>query len=123
MRHFSGCIWRVDKPCKEHKMAVNPVLFDRPKDLLGSLIHEAAYGLLFEWGIYGGCGKDRYYHREEFASVSRKLGLTCEFSNRRYGWSITAWSKAGVPDRYRGVLELLRKGLLWGLAGPGKSLR
>ncbi len=71
-------------------------------------------------GLNGGCGKDGYYHREEFAGVSRKLGLTCKFSNGRYGWNVTAWPETGVPSRYRGVLELLRKGLPWGLAGGRK---
>ena len=113
--HFSGCAWRTTGVEGGHEVAINPALFDRPEDLLATLLHEAAHALLFEWGLNGGCGSDGYYHREEFRNVCRKLGLECEFSNRRYGWNLARWPAAGVPTKYRNVLGLLRRELPWGL--------
>ena len=121
--HFSGCVWRTDEVTGGHEVAINPTLFDRPEDLLGTLLHEAVHGLLFEWGLNGGCGPDGYYHREEFRNVSYKLGLSCGFSNKRSGWNMTAWPHTGVPERYHRVLELLREALPWGLAGERLPIR
>lgn len=117
--HFSGLVWRAGRGERGHELAINPVLFDRPEDLLGTLVHEAAHALLFEWGLRGGCGPDGYFHREEFRGVCERLGLVCSFRNRRYGWSDTAWPVAGVPMKYRSVLRLLTRELPWGLRRPG----
>jgi hypothetical protein len=54
--HFSGCAWRADEASGGHEVAINPALFERPEDLLGTLIPEVVHGLLFEWGLNGGCG-------------------------------------------------------------------
>lgn len=114
--HFSGCVWRTaNSIAGAHEVAISPTLFDRPEDLLETLLHEAAHALLFEWGLNGGCGPDGYYHREAFRNVCRKLGLHCTFSNKRYGWNETRWPAEGVPAQYRTVLEILRKHLPWGL--------
>jgi hypothetical protein len=119
--HFAPCAWRAGTDKQGHELAIAPHLFDTPKELLGTLLHEAAHGLLFEWGLNGGCGPDGYYHREEFRNVGRKLGLTCEFSNRRYGWNMTCWPNNTVPGRYRAIAALLRRDLPWGKRGRTSS--
>lgn len=81
--HFSGCVWRANRGEGGHEVAINPALFDAPENLLGTMLHEAAHALLFEWGLHGGCGGDGYYHREEFQRVCQKLELACRFNNRR----------------------------------------
>jgi hypothetical protein len=115
MGHFCGSVWRTRAIESGHEVAVNPRLFDTPEELLGTLLHEAAHALLFEWGMNGGCGPDGFYHREEFRNVCRKLGLQCVFNNKRYGYNATRWPKGRVPAEYRRVLEILRKDLPWGL--------
>ncbi len=119
--HFASCVWRTDEAGGGHEVAINPLLFERPEELLGTLMHEAVHGLLFSWGLNGGCGPDGCYHREEFRNVSRKLGLSCEFSNRRYGWNITGWPTTGVPTRYHDILQLLRDDIPFGLARTQQS--
>jgi hypothetical protein len=116
MGHFCESVWRTRGIESGHEVALNPKLFDSPEELLGTLLHEAAHALLFEWGMNGGCGPDGFYHREEFRNVSRKLGLECLFNNRRYGYNITRWPKVGVPRQYQRVLKLLRRELPWGLS-------
>jgi hypothetical protein len=76
--------------------------------------------VLFEAGLNAGCGGDGYYHREEFQQACRKLGLECEFNNRRYGWSRTRWPDAGVPAKYDTVLKLLREDIPLGLSHQGR---
>lgn len=113
--HFLGCVWQAAEPGGGHEVGVSPELFESPGELLGTLLHEAAHALLYEWGLNAGCGPDGYYHREEFRNVCRKLGLECEFTNKRYGWSSTRWPAAGVPKQYQPLVELLRRDLPWGL--------
>ena len=68
---------------------------------------------------FAGCsvGKDQYYHRKEFRNTCRELGLECLFHNRRYGWCLTQWPVAGVPERYHAILHLLTA-LPWGTQAP-----
>jgi hypothetical protein len=115
MGHFWPCTWKTKDDLGGHELAINPVLFESPEDLLNTLLHEAAHALLYEWGLNGGCGPDGYYHREEFRNVCAKLGLVCEFNNRRYGWNLTTWPKTGIPPRFMPVLELLHKEIPAGL--------
>ena len=120
--HFAACAWRPSGEDGWHELAINPVLFERSEDLLETILHEAAHGLLYEWGLKGGCGPDGYYHREEFSKVCTKLGLRCTFNNKRYGWNTTSWPTTGVPERYRDVLALLRQELPKDLrSGKGSS--
>jgi hypothetical protein len=109
MGHLSPCAWQSNDTSGAHEMAINPVLFNSAEDLLHTMLHEAAHALLHEWGLKGGCGPDGYYHREEFRNVCIKLGLACQFNNKRYGWNVTSWPKTGVPTRYAGVLTVLRE--------------
>jgi hypothetical protein len=117
MGHFSPCIWKSKDDIGAHEVAINPVLFENPEDLLHVLLHEAAHALLQEWGLRGGCGPDGYYHREEFRNVVIKLGLSCQFHNKRYGWELTSWPTGGMPTCYAGVVDLLQQQIPAGLKG------
>lgn len=118
--HFAKCVWRASVSGQGHEVAIAPHLFADPPELLHTLLHEAAHGILYEWGLSGGCGPDGYYHREEFRHVCQKLGLECSFNNRRYGWNLTSWPNNTVAERYRPFVVLLRRDLPWGR--PSKNL-
>jgi hypothetical protein len=118
---FVPSTWRYRQAKKVHEIGISPALFPTPADLLGTLLHEAAHAVLFETDAQNprhiaGCsvGKDRYYHRTEFRETCRALGLECLFRNRRYGWALTQWPAAGVPERYQPILYLLTRALPWG---------
>jgi len=104
--HFAHSRWRYQARGRMHEVAVSPVLFGAPRDLLATLLHEAAHAILFEKEGEAGC-TGSYYHRIEFRDAARKLGLACEFRNTRYGWCNTSWPTGGVPSRYSEVLEVL----------------
>lgn len=112
--HFANCVWRTASDGQGHEVAIDPNLFEQPEELLATMLHEAAHALLHDWGLNGGCGEDGYYHRVEFRNVCRRLGLECDFSNRRYGWNRTRWPVAGVPERYGRIVVMLRQELPWG---------
>jgi uncharacterized Zn-finger protein len=115
LAHFAPSSWRYRAGNSAHEIAVTPSLFQRPEDLLGALLHEASHAILHK-NHDGGCGATSYYHTKIFRDMARKLGLACEFKNRRYGWHDTAWSIEGVPERYWHVVEYLKASLPWGTA-------
>jgi hypothetical protein len=85
-----------------HEVAVHPGMFDSPRDLLVTLVHEAAHAILWEKRHDDdkhccGVSLSRYYHRVEFRSAAERLGLEVGFLNRRYGFSLTDWPSCGVP--------------------------
>lgn len=91
-----------------HEIAISPKLIGRPTDLLATMLHEAAHGVLYATGQDGGMGSSRYYHKKEFRDQCQRLGLKCEFLNTRYGWTVTSWPPSGVPNRYKPIIALLR---------------
>ncbi len=93
---------------KRHELAISPMLFGSPKSTLVVLLHEAAHALLLKEVHAAGCGPDGYYHRKEFRDMARRLGLTCEFRNGRYGWTNTGWAEKTLPAVYEPVLAILR---------------
>ena len=111
--HFAPSTWRVRGPRHAHEVAISPELFSTPDALLATMVHEAVHALLYandQTGRHiGGVSRDGYYHRREFRNACRTLGLECEYLNGRYGWTITHWPPAGVPERYRAVVALLAR--------------
>lgn len=120
--HFGAGGWRK-RTGKIHEIAVSPLLFDKPEDVLCTLLHEAVHAVLHEEDPdnpvhAAGCSRtDPYYHRKEFQRKAEEIGLACDFMNRRYGWSATGWPPSGVPDRYRPVVSLIRKEMPAGAVG------
>lgn len=103
--HFAHSSWKARGGDNAHEIAISPRLFELPKDLFGTLLHEAAHAANFAAGIRDCTG--RYYHRKEFRNRCFQLGLDCQFLNTRYGWCLTSWPAGQVPDRYQRVLQVL----------------
>jgi hypothetical protein len=70
-----------------HEIAVSPLLFNRPKDLICTMVHDAVQAVLFDEdpdnsSHRAGCSRsDHYYHRAELRDKAIELGLQCEFLN------------------------------------------
>lgn len=112
--HFSAGGW--DRRNGElHEIAVSPLLFNRPKDLICTVVHEAVHAALYDADPHNpshraGCSRrDHYYHRTEFRDKAIELGLRCEFLNSRYGWTKTTWPNGAVPAMYRPIVEMARR--------------
>ena len=114
--YFARSIWKKRRGAV-HEIAINPRLIGQPSELLGTMVHEAAHAILYEAGENGGMGSTGYYHTTRFRDECKALGLTCEFWNTRYGWTVTAWSASGVPEKYRPILAHLRQELPAGIGG------
>ena len=108
--YFAWSVWKKRRG-QAHEIAISPKLIGHPKELLATMLHEAAHAVLFEAGLQGGIGAGGYYHRKEFRDQFQKFGLECEFLNTRYGFTITRWPSQIVPQRFRPVVDLLRSGL------------
>jgi hypothetical protein len=96
-----------------------------PVDVLGTLLHEAAHGLVYTRRISDTSRQGRYHHRR-YATLAAELGLDVAHLDP-IGWSATS-----VPEptaaRYIAVLAELAEALvLWrraeqaNPAGPGRS--
>jgi hypothetical protein len=113
--HFTMEAWRKrHEQSLLHEVAVHPGMFESPADLLITILHEAAHAVLWERRKDGdqhccGVSLTGYYHRKEFRSAARRLGLQVHFRNRRYGFCVTTWPVGGVPEKYTTVLETLRR--------------
>jgi len=112
--HFGEARWWV-KPGPERgrgtrgEVGVNPDLLHDPCDLLSTLLHEAAHGIIFTRGLRR-LGSGGYYHLKSFRDVCcDELGLGCGFVNTRYGWSRTWLEKSIAVSRYDREIRLLEK--------------
>ena len=114
--HFFRSSWHYRGLQNAHEIGISPALFESPKEVLATMLHEAAHALLNKRTGTPGCGSGGYYHLKEFRDCCQELGLKCSFRNTRYGFTNTGWDVAGVPDRYQVVLSILRRGLPWGTA-------
>ena len=65
-----------------------------PRDVLGTLLHEAAHALAAVCGIKDTSRQGRY-HNTKYKMLAEELGLTVAFEPT-IGWSITS-----VPDSHR----------------------
>jgi hypothetical protein len=113
--HFSGSSWRYRKAKSAHEIGISPELFASAREVLATIVHEAAHALLYQRTGSPGCGAGGYYHLSEFRDCCRdELGLECSFRNTRYGFADTRWGKVGIPPRYRSILAMLKRELPWG---------
>lgn len=121
--YFARSTWKKRRGAA-HEVAISPKLIGHPKDLLATMLHEAAHAVLHEAGRNGGLGSSRYYHTKEFRDQCQRFGLKCEFLNTRYGWTLTSWPKSRVPVRYRTIRARLRRNLPAGTGGhvPVKAI-
>ena len=111
--HFTMEAWRNRADdARLHEVAVHPGMFEAPQDLLATLLHEAAHAILWEKRSEASkhcCGVSLrgYYHRVEFRSAARGLGLEVNFKNRRYGFCLTKWPDDNWPEEYSVAMNTL----------------
>jgi hypothetical protein len=127
--HFAAGRWQLtspDAPTDRAEVLVSGEGLQRgPVDVLGTLLHEAAYGLAYARKISDTSRQGRYHNRR-YATLAGELGLAVAHV-QPIGWSATS-----VPDhiaaRYAKTLTELTEALvLWrraeqtSPAGPGRS--
>lgn len=115
--YFARSLWKKRRG-QAHEIALSPELIGFPKDLLATMLHEAAHAVLYEKGNRGGVSGDGYYHLAIFRDQCESFGLECEFWNTRYGFTVTRWPRSGVPARYRPVIKQLKQSLPAGIGAP-----
>jgi SprT-like family len=114
--HFSlNSGWRYRQQKRTYEVGINPRLFRYHKDLLETLLHEAAHAILHK--KHGGVSADGYYHNKLFRNACNELLLSCEFYNTRYGWTNTHWDNGQVPKLYMPILKKLKAELPMGVEG------
>jgi len=105
--HFSHSTWKTYGRSNSHEIGISPALFEDPKKLLATLLHEAAHALNYERRVQDVTG--RYYHRKEFRDTCVRFGLDCRFLHTRYGWTLTSWPQDGkIPRHYSPIIEHLK---------------
>ena len=128
--HFSPAVWLPGPNGQGHEVGVNPTLFGNAKDVLGSLLHEAAHAVLQNDANNGkthnaGCAlHDSFYHRTEFRDLCQRWGLECRFRNRRYGFCDSRWPNDQPPRQYGPVLRYIERNIPAGVrpsARPDKN--
>ncbi len=112
--YFAWSVWKKRRG-QAHEIGISPELLGHPKELLATMLHEAAHAALHESGMQGGIGKGGYYHLKSFRDQCLSYGLACEFLNTRYGFTITKWPRKNVPKKYQPVIDLLRARLPAGI--------
>jgi len=115
--YFARSRWRR-RGGRAHEVAISPNLIGDSKDLVGTLLHEAAHAILYQDGGNGGIGAGGYYHLRSFRDLCAEFGLRCQFKDTRYGFSITSWPNGRLPARFLPVQNLLSKRLPPGTAAP-----
>lgn len=117
--YFAQSAWKIKRGAA-HEIAISPQLIHEPKDLVGTMLHEAAHAVLHEAGKGGGIGSTPYYHTKEFRDQCVEFGLECVFLNSRYGWALTQWPISGPATIYKKTITDLRRALP---AGTGSAKR
>jgi len=82
--YFAQSIWKKQKG-RAHEIGISPKLIGDPKEMLATMLHEAAHAMLSAEGKNGGIGSTSYYHTKILRDQARELGLQCDFRNTRYG--------------------------------------
>jgi hypothetical protein len=107
--HFAAGRWQVaDAACPE--VLVSGEGLDRPaREVLGTLLHEAAHGLAHTRRV-ADTSRGGRYHNRRFKQLAEELGLQVAEVNP------IGWSRTTVPDptaaRYAAVLGLLAERLV-----------
>jgi hypothetical protein len=103
--HHAPGRWHVSGEQRTEIMISGEGLRRSPREVLGTLLHEAAHALAAARGIKDTSRQGRY-HNAHFAELARELGIHVE-KDSKAGWSITT-----VPDHtaaaYAAQLEKLQ---------------
>ena len=111
--HHAPGRWHHDDAEHAEVMISGEGLRRTPREVLGTLLHEAAHALAAARGITDTSRQGRYHNRK-FAGLATELGLdTAEDPSGKFGWTITT-----VPDLtvgiYAGSLAALGEAMtLW----------
>jgi hypothetical protein len=109
--HFAAARWQVADQRRPEVLISGEGLQRGARDVLGTLLHEAAHGLADARSVKDTSRQGRYHNRR-YARLAGEVGLdvTCD--------KATGWSQTTVPDQlaavYAGVLADLAAALvLW----------
>jgi curved DNA-binding protein CbpA len=109
--HYSPGRWHASGAEHAEVMISGERLRDAPRDVLATLLHEAAHALAAARGITDTSRQGRY-HNKKYALLAAELGLEVA-EDTQFGWTITT-----IPDstarRYDGQLAVLAAAMiLW----------
>jgi hypothetical protein len=109
--HFAAGRWHVAGTNRPEVLVGGEGLRRPAREVLGTLLHEAAHGLAHARRIQDTSRQGRYHNRR-YADLARELGLHVDH-DPRIGWSITQASDATLI-RYAATLADLEPALvLW----------
>ena len=109
--HYASGRWYASNVKHPEVMISGEGLARTPREVLGTLLHEAAHALAAARGITGTSRQGRY-HNKKYAALAAELGLDVA-ETPGFGWTITT-----VPDatasRYATQLSVLKDAMtLW----------
>ncbi|HEV2377578.1 MAG TPA: J domain-containing protein [Streptosporangiaceae bacterium] len=109
--HHAPGRWNVAGEARAEIMVSGEGLRRSPRDVLGTLLHEAAHALAAERGIQDTSRQGRY-HNARYAALAQELGIEVT-KDPRFGWTTTT-----VPDptaaAYAAQLRALQEAMtLW----------
>ena len=109
--HHAPGRWHVNHEERTEIMISGEGLRRDARDVLGTLLHEAAHALAAARGIKDTSRQGRY-HNKHFKTLCEELGITVDF-DERIGWSITT-VPSHTADAYADQLAALHAAMtLW----------
>lgn len=103
--------WNVAGEQRAEIMISGEGLRRSAREVLGTLLHEAAHALAAERGIKDTSRQGRY-HNTRFAQLARELGIEVEH-NSRLGWSLTTVPGHTARDYAAQIRDLQEAMILW----------
>jgi hypothetical protein len=109
--HYASGRWYASNIKHAEVMVSGEGLARTPRDVLATLLHEAAHALAAARGITDTSRQGRY-HNKKYAAVARELGLDVAETSG-FGWTSTTVPDA-TADRYAAQLDALKDAMtIW----------
>jgi len=106
--HYGSLRWQHGESRLSEVLISGEGLKRPPKEVLTTLLHEAAHGLADARGVKDTSRQGRW-HNQKFAKLADELGLDAH-KDDRIGWSVCTL-RAATEQRYSGELEGLKAAL------------
>jgi hypothetical protein len=109
--HYASGRWYASNIKHAEVMVSGEGLARTPRDVLATLLHEAAHALAAARGITDTSRQGRY-HNKKYAALARELGLDVT-ATVGFGWTITTVPDT-TADQYAGQLDALKDAMtIW----------
>jgi hypothetical protein len=109
--HHAPERWRVNDDDRTEIMVSGEGLQRTPRQVLGTLLHEAAHALAYTRGIKDTSRQGRY-HNKKYAQLAEELGIDIA-KDDKLGWTITSVPNSTIEDYADEIHTLSTAMTLW----------